>query len=111
MSSYSVYEKDNGKIKLIIANIKELVTKKLTLLINIIFNRDQQAWLSSLKIKGDDSTAIEHYSKLIEKTKEMLNYNNLQDISMKTVEDFSQLLLSTSELNIQINKLILKHFG
>jgi hypothetical protein len=111
MSSYTVYEKDNEAIENILTNIKDLVAKKLNLLINIIFNRDQHSWFSSLKIKEDDSNALKHYTGLITLTNNILALNNVQDIPESLVENFSHSLLQTSELNNQINKLVFKHFG
>jgi hypothetical protein len=93
------------------ANIKELVGKKLALLINILFNRDQQNWFISLKIKEEDQGSIKHYSSLINLMNNMLTYTNIAELPENLVENFCQTLLSTPELNSQINKLVLKHFG
>jgi hypothetical protein len=111
MTSYSVYEKDNENIENILATIKDLVSKKLALLISIIFNQDQQNWFVSLKIKEEDSQNRKHYGALIGLMTQISSYNNLGEIPESVVENFGQTLLSTPELNTQINKLVLKHFG
>ncbi len=110
LSSYTVYEKDNINVENILNNIKELVARKLTLLINIIFNRDKTNWFVSLKIKEEDSQSLKHYSNLIDLLDMMLSYN-IGSVPEKLIQSFSQGVLSTPELNIQINKLVLKHFG
>ena len=110
ISSYTTYEKDSKKIEDTIISIKELVSKKLSLLINIIFARDQNSWFTSLKIKEQDSNAVSHFNSLINLTNQMMNYSTLQEIPENLVETFGQTLLSTNELSNQINKLVLKRF-
>ncbi len=110
LSSYTVYEKDNINVENILNNIKELVGRKLTLLINIIFNRDQINWFVSLKIKDEDNQSLKHYGNLIDLLDMMLSYN-VNNVPEKLIQSFSQGILSTPELNIQINKLVLKYFG
>ena len=104
LSSYTVYEKDNINVENILNNIKELVGRKLTLLINIIFNRDQTNWFVSLKIKDEDNQSLKHYGNLIDLLDMMLSYN-VNNVPEKLIQSFSQGILSTPELNIQINKL------
>jgi hypothetical protein len=111
MTSYSIYEKDNENIENILTTIKDLVGKKLALLISIIFNKDQQNWFISLKIKEEDSQNMKHYGNLINLMIQITSFNNVQDIPENLIENFAQSLLSTPELNTQINKLVLKHFG
>lgn len=106
-----MYEKDNENIENTITTIKDLVGKKLALLISIIFNKDQQNWFISLKIKDGDSQNLRHYSGLVSLMNQMSNYNTLKEIPENLIENFGQTLLSTPELNNQINKLVLKHFG
>jgi len=111
MTSYSIYEKDNENIENILSTIKDLVGKKLALLISIIFNKDQQNWFVSLKIKEEDNENMNHYTNLVNLASRMSSFNNLQDVHGSLIETFGQNLLSTPELNSQINKLVLKHFG
>ena len=111
MTSYSLYEKDNENIESILSSIKELVSKKLALLISIIFNQDQQNWFISLKIKEEDSLNKKHYSSLLNQMNQMTGFGNIQEIPENLIEEFASTLLSTPELNSQINKLVLKHFG
>lgn len=111
MTSYTSYEKNNENIQKIMANIKELVSKKLTILINILFNKDKYGWISSLKISEDDEQSIKHYEDLIYMINKMTEIEPLKDIPSSMIENFSQSLLLTRELIVQINKLILKHFG
>jgi hypothetical protein len=111
MTSYSIYEKDNENIENILITIKELVSKKLALLISIIFNQDQQNWFISLKIKDENIQNKKHYASLINYVKEITNYNNINETPESLIEEFAQTLLSTPELINQINKLVLKHFG
>jgi hypothetical protein len=80
------------------------------LLINILFNRDQTNWFVSLRIKDEDSESLQHYNNLVELISSMLNYN-ISNIPEYLIENFGQGILSTPELNVQINKLVLKHFG
>ena len=40
----------------------------------------------------------------------MMQYDKLQEIPEELMENFSQTLLSTPELNNQINKLVMKRF-
>jgi len=42
MASYSLNERNNKNLAMIMITIKELVTKKLGLLINIVFSQDQK---------------------------------------------------------------------
>lgn len=94
----------------ILNNIKELVGRKLSLLINIIFNKDETNWFVSLKISDEDNDSLKHYSNLIDLLDMMLSYS-VTAVPDDLIKKFCQSLLSTSELNIQINKLVLKHFG
>jgi hypothetical protein len=87
------------------------VSKKLALLISIIFNGDQQNWFISLKIKEEDSANKKHYSSLSTLVNQILNFNQPEDVPDILIENFGQNLLSTPELIIQINKLVMKHFG
>lgn len=111
MASYTSYEKNNENIQKIMVNIKELVSKKLIILINILFNKDKYGWISSLKITEDDDQSIKHYEDLIYMINKMTEIEPLRDIPNSMIENFSQSLLLTRELIVQINKLILKHFG
>jgi hypothetical protein len=110
LTSYSIYEKSNKNIEETLSSIKELVTKKVNLLIKILFERDENGWFNSLKLKNIDEITQNYFNKLIELIDEMLSYDNLQEIPEKTIEEFSQTLLSTPELNTQINKLVMKRF-
>jgi hypothetical protein len=108
LSSYTIYDKD-ASIESILSSIKDLVSKKLMLLIDILFNRDKTNWFISLKIDESDSQSINHFNILITIIDTM--QTNLNNIPETLVESFAKALLSTKELNIQINKLVLKHFG
>jgi hypothetical protein len=110
ISSYTIYEKDNS-IESILSNIKDLVGKKLILLINILFNKDKANWFASLKIKEDETQSLNHYSYLSNIIDTMLNYGEITKPPEPLVEQFAKGLLCTKELNVQINKLVLKHFG
>ena len=110
LTSYSIYEKSNKNIEETLSSIKELVTKKVNLLIKILFERDENAWFNSLKLKNIDEITQNYFNKLVELIDEMLSYDNLQEIPEKIIEEFSQTLLSTPELNTQINKLVMKRF-
>ena len=92
------------------ASIKELVSKKVNLLIKILFEKDENAWFNSLKLKNEDDESKEYFSKLIQLIDEMMQYDKLQEIPEELMENFSQTLLSTPELNNQINKLVMKRF-
>jgi hypothetical protein len=111
MTSYTSYEKNNENIQKIMSNIKDLVSKKLNILINLLFNKDKYGWISSLKISEDDEQSIRHYEDLIFIINKMTEIEAVKDIPNSMIENFSQSLLITRELIIQINKLILKHFG
>ena len=93
------------------SNIKELVSKKLQILINILFNKDKYGWMSSLKISEDDEQSLKHYEDLIYMINKMIEIEIVGEIPNSMIENFSQSLLLTRELIVQINKLILKHFG
>jgi hypothetical protein len=111
MTSYTSYEKSNENIQKIMSNIKDLVSKKLNILINLLFNKDKYGWISSLKISEDDEQSIRHYEDLIYMINKMTEIDPVKDIPNSMIENFSQSLLLTKELIVQINKLILKHFG
>ncbi len=111
MTSYTSYEKNNENIQKIMVNIKELVSKMLTILINILFNKDKYGWISSLKIQEDDEQSMKNYEDLIYMINKMIEFEPIKEIPSSMIENFSQNLLITRELIVQINKLILKHFG
>lgn len=111
MASYSLNERNNENIEMIMTTIKELVTKKLGLLINIVFSQDHKNWFISLKIKEEDSDSLRHFQLLVKNLQRILSYQDIEDIPLDIVESFSQTLLSTPELNNQIHKLVLKHFS
>jgi hypothetical protein len=110
MNSYSVYERDIENIENILTTIKDLVGKKLALLISIIFNQDQNNWFVSLKIKEEDLNNKKHYSNLISLMTQMNSYKP-EEVPEELLENFGLTLLSTPELYTQINKLVLKYFG
>jgi hypothetical protein len=93
------------------SNIKELVSKKLSLLINILFSNDKDGWATSLKLEDSDSEAFDHFSSLVTIVENMKSFKNLKEIPDSLIENFSQTLLSTNELSAQISKLVIKHFG
>ena len=61
-------------------------------------------------MKEDDKDGKEDYMKLTGMIQEMLKFEKLQDIPENMVEIFGETLLTTPELNSQINKLVLKKF-
>ena len=65
MESYSYSEKENEFIDKTIANIKDLVAKKMNVLINILFNQDKEKWYNSIQIKDPNEEQVSHYNVLI----------------------------------------------
>lgn len=110
LSSYSKYETSNKQIEEILASNKNLVSKKVNLLIQLLFDDNQEGWLKSLKVDPQNTEANNYYAKLREYYEEMMGYERLTDIKEELVEGFAQTLLSTPELSNQINKLIIKRF-
>ena len=110
LTSYMVYEKSKNNVEEIMANIKDLVSKKVNLLIKILFSQDEKGWFNSLKLKETDKEAKEYFVSLTGMINDMLQIEKLSDIPENMVELFGQTLLSTPELNNQINKLVMKRF-
>jgi hypothetical protein len=110
LTSYMVYEKSNNNVSEIMASIKDLVSKKVNLLIKILFDMDEKGWFNSLKLPETDKDAKEYFVSLTGMINDMLQIPKLQDIPEDKVELFGQTLLSTPELNNQINKLVMKRF-
>ena len=110
LTSYMVYEKSKNNVEEIMASIKDLVSKKVNLLIKILFDGDEKAWFNSLKLKETDKEAKEYFVSLTGMINDMLQIEKLQEIPENMVELFGQTLLSTPELNNQINKLVMKRF-
>ena len=110
LTSYMVYEKSKNNVEEIMANIKDLVSKKVNLLIKILFDGDEKGWFNSLKLKETDKEAKEYFVSLTGMINDMLQIEKLSDIPENMVELFGQTLLSTPELNNQINKLVMKRF-
>jgi hypothetical protein len=105
-----IYEKSNKNIEETLASIKELVSRKVNLLIKILFEQDEKAWFNSLKLKCEDQASKECFDKLIQLIEQMMQFDKIQEIPEELVETFGQTLLSTPELNNQINKLVMKRF-
>ncbi len=110
LTSYMVYEKSKNNVEEIMAGIKDLVSKKVNLLIKILFDGDEKGWFNSLKLPETDKAAKEYYVNLTGMIYDMLQNEKLNDIPENKVELFGQTLLSTPELNNQINKLVMKRF-
>ena len=110
LSLYMVYEKSQNNVEEILASIKDLVSKKVNLLIKILFDKDEKGWFNSLKLEETDKEAKEYFVSLTGMINDMLQIEKLQDIPENMVELFGQTLLSTPELNNQINKLVMKRF-
>ena len=110
LSLYMVYEKNKNNVEEILASIKDLVSKKVNLLIKILFDQDEKGWFNSLKLKETDKDGKEYYEKLTDMINEMMKFENLKDIPEEMVQNFGETLLYTPELNSQINKLVLKRF-
>lgn len=111
MTSYPTNDRKKEEIEQTLVTIKDLVGKKLALLISIILNQDQENWFISLKIKEEDAENKIHYASLQTFVMDMFNYNSIADVPENIIEEFGQTLLSTPELINQINRLIIKHFG
>ena len=110
LTSYTVHEKSKNNVEEILASIKDLVSKKVNLLIKILFDQDEKGWFNSLKLKEDDKDAKEYYDKLTGMIQEMLQFEKVQNIPENMIETFGETLLLTPELNSQIIKLVLKKF-
>ncbi len=110
LTSYMVYEKSKENVEEIMAGIKDLVSKKVNLLVKILFEGDEKGWFNSLKLKETDKDAKEYFDSLTGMINDMMQIEKLQDIPEKMVEIFGQTLLTTPEFNNQINKLIMKRF-
>ena len=110
LTSYMVYEKSKNNVEEIMASIKDLVSKKVNLLIKILFDGDEKGWFNSLKLKETDKDAKEYFVSLTGMINDMLQIEKLHDIPENMVELFGQTLLSTPELNNQINKFVMKRF-
>jgi len=91
----------------IIDNIKDMVEKKLNVLINILFSKDKKKWYESLKIQEETKDSFEYYDNLIKLLDYLLTFNT-NEIEEEDIEIFCEKLLLTPELNSQITKLLLK---
>jgi len=91
-----------------VENIKTMVSKKLNVMINIIFSRDEKKWQESLKIVDVSEENTEHYKELVSIIDELIIAEENSKVSEESIEKFSEKLLLTPELNIQISKLLLK---
>ena len=91
-----------------VENIKTMVSKKLNVMINIIFSRDEKKWQESLKIVDNSEETSEHYNELVSIIDELIIAEENSKLSEESIEKFSEKLLLTPELNIQISKLLLK---
>ncbi len=110
LTSYSINEKNKITIEETLSNIKDLVSKKVNLLIKILFAEDEKGWYNSLKLKEDDKDAKEYYIKLTGMIEELMKFDKIQEIPENMIKTFGETLLTTPELNSQINKLVLKKF-
>jgi len=110
MESYSYSEKENEFIDKTIANIKDLVAKKMNVLINILFNQDKEKWYNSLQIKDPNEEQTNHYNTLIQNINKLVDsdVNNPQEV---LIESVGQDLISTKELINQIQKLVFKYLN
>ena len=110
LTSYSINEKNKITIEETLSNIKDLVSKKVNLLIKILFAEDEKGWYNSLKLKEDDKDAKEYYFKLTGMIEELMKFDKIQEIPENMIKEFGETLFTTPELNSQINKLVLKKF-
>ena len=110
LTSYSINEKNKITIEETLSNIKDLVSKKVNLLIKILFAQDEKGWYNSLKLKEDDKDAKEYYFKLTGMIEELMKFDKIQEIPENMIKTFGETLLTTPELNSQINKLVIKKF-
>lgn len=102
---------ENENDDIIINQLKEVIIKKLNVLINIIFNDDRSAWCSALNIINNENDSMKHYDQLVKILRFMQSFKNINEIPVSLIESFAQNFLLTHELNIQINKLILTNFN
>ena len=77
LTSYTVHEKSKNNVEEILASIKDLVSKKVNLLIKILFDQDEKGWFNSLKLKEDDKDAKEYYDKLTGMIQEMMQFEKI----------------------------------
>jgi hypothetical protein len=111
LKSYSIHVNEDERIDMIISKIKEIISRKLDILITILFNEDNMAWCTALNINIKENDSLRHYDQLIKILKFMHNIKNFEEIPISLIESFAQNFLLTHELNIQINKLILSNFN
>jgi hypothetical protein len=110
MESYSYSEKENEFIDKTIANIKDLVAKKMNVLINILFNQDKEKWYNSLQIKEPTEEQNSHYNTLISDISKLIE-SDVKNVNENLVENVGQNLISTKELINQIQKLVFKYLN
>jgi hypothetical protein len=108
MESYTYSEKENEFIDKTIANIKDLVAKKMNVLINIIFNQDRDKWFMSLQIKDPNEEQQGHFNGLIQDVVKLIDSDGNNEA---LVENVGQNLISTKELINQIQKLVFKYLS
>jgi len=104
MESYSYSEKENEFIDKTIANIKDLVAKKMNVLINILFNQDKEKWYNSIQIKDPNEEQVSHYNTLISEINKLVE-SDVNNTPEALVESVGQNLISTKELINQIQKI------
>jgi hypothetical protein len=110
MESYSYSEKENEFIDKTISNIKDLVAKKMNVLINILFNQDREKWYNSLQIKDPNEEQTAHYNTLISDINKLVD-SDVNNVNETLVENVGQNLISTKELINQIQKLVFKYLN
>jgi len=110
MESYTYSEKENEFIDKTIANIKDLVAKKMNVLINILFNQDKEKWYISLQIKDPSEEQVSHYNAIIQDVVRLVD-TDVGNNAEALVENVGQNLISTKELINQIQKLVFKYLS
>jgi len=110
MESYSYSEKENEFIDKTIANIKDLVAKKMNVLINILFGQEKEKWYTSLQIKDPNEEQTSHYNALIQDINKLLE-SDVSNTPEALIENVGQSLISTKELINQIQKLVFKYLN
>jgi len=110
MESYTYSEKENEFIDKTIGNIKDLVAKKMNVLITILFNQDKEKWYNSLQIKEPNEEQTTHYNGLIQDVSKLVE-SDMNNTPETLVENVGQNLISTKELINQIQKLVFKYLS
>jgi len=108
MQSYNYTEKENELINKTIANIKDLVVKKISVLISILFSKDKEKWYTSLQIKDPKEENETHFNNIMKDIDRLVD-TDVTNLQENVIESLGISLISTKELISQINNLIFKY--